>query len=165
MAKYLLPNVLEGKCSQEDYTHWLYGKAAAHVKRDKRRGNPNATTVVYRNAIHEAVCKGGDRDAYTGRPLRWDLIRTYDNEQSRTGRREYKKQLADLPTIDHVDDGMGEPDFKICSWRANDCKNDLTLKELVEFCEVFLEFQKRTEANRRMEGSGDPPRGSPAPHA
>ena len=143
MPKYKVPQVLHGKCSQTDYTHWLYGKAAAHVKRDKKRGNVTATTDIYRDAIHDAVCAGGDRDAYTGRTLRWDLIRTYDNDESKAQKREYKKRFADLPTVDHEDDGMGDPKFKICSWRTNDCKNDLTVEELSEFCEQFIVFQKK----------------------
>jgi len=106
MRKYALPDVLKGKCSQQDYTHWVRSKAAAHVKRDKKRGNKTAAAITYRDAIHHAVCQGGDKDAYTGRPLRWDLIRTYDNEKSKVGKRDYKKELADLPTVDHVDDGI-----------------------------------------------------------
>ena len=143
MNKYALPQVLNNKCSQADYTHWLYRKAAAHVKRDKKRGNDTATTQLYRDAIHKAVCAGGDKDAYTGQPLRWDLIRTYDNDNSKAGKRGYKKQFADLPTVDHEDDGMSNPMFKICSWRTNDCKNDLTIDELIEFCKQFLEFQRK----------------------
>jgi hypothetical protein len=142
MARYELPKVLEGKCNQQDYTHWLYGKAAAHVKRDKKRGNGLATTESHKAAIHKAVREGGDLDAYTGRPLDWKLIRTYDNERSKAGKREYKKSFADLPTVDHEDDGMGEPKFKICSWRTNDCKNDLTVEEMIEFCKAFLAHQK-----------------------
>ena len=141
MPQFPLPRVLEGKCSQEDYTHWLYGKAAAHVRRDSKRGNTIVTTQLYRDAIHKAVLQGGDRDAYTGRPLRWDQIRTYDNEQAKAGRREYKKQFADLPTVDHEDDGRGEPKVRICSWRTNDCKNDLSIEELKKFCDEFLKFQ------------------------
>ncbi len=140
--RFPVPEVLKGKCTQQDYTHWLYNKASAHVKRDRKRGNDIATPALYREAIHEAVSRGGDRDAFTGEPLRWDLIRTYDNEESKKGRREYKKRFADLPSVDHLDDGMGQPNFAICSWRTNDCKNDLTVDELIEFCEAFLKFQK-----------------------
>jgi hypothetical protein len=98
---------------------------------------------LLRDAIHKAVCAGGDRDAYTGRPLRWDLIRTYNNDESKALKREYKKQFADLPTVDHEDNGMGDPKFKICAWRTNDSKNDLTVEELIEFCEQFIAHQKR----------------------
>ena len=71
------------------------------MKRDKKRGITQATTEIYKAAIHKAACDGGDLDAYTGRPLNWDLIRKYDNQQSKIGKREYKKSFADLPTVDH----------------------------------------------------------------
>ena len=140
---FSLPSCLVGKCSQTDYTHWLYGKAAAHVKRDKKRGNPTCDTNSYRRAIHAAVCAGGDRDAFTGQLLHWNLIRRYNNTESKAGKREYKKQFALLPTVDHLDDGLGLPKFAICGWRTNDCKGDLSVEELAEFCRAFLKQQER----------------------
>lgn len=139
--KFPVPECLIGKCKQEDYTHWLYGKAAAHVRRDKKRGNTICTTEMYRQAIHEAVTNGGDCDFYTGEKLRWNLIRTYDNEESKKGRRNYKRQFSQLPTVDHEDDGLGNPNFVICAWKTNDCKNDLSVEDLRKFCEVFLAYQ------------------------
>jgi hypothetical protein len=38
---------------------------------------------------------------------------------------------------------MGEPHFKICSWRTNDSKNDLSIEELMDFCEQLLAHQKK----------------------
>lgn len=143
MPQYPLPEILNGKCTQSDYTHWLYYKAAVHVKRDKKRGNNKATTHDYREAIHKAVLKGGDKDAYTGMPLDWSLIRKYNNDEAKKGKRKYKKKFADLPTVDHEDEGMGAPSFKICSWRTNDCKNDLTVDELIKFCKIFLCHQNK----------------------
>ena len=64
MRKYTLPEVLNGKCSQEDYTHWIYRKAAAHVKRDTKRGNQVASAITYRDTSHSAVCQGGDSHAF-----------------------------------------------------------------------------------------------------
>lgn len=139
-----VPPCLSGKCSQADYTHWLYGKAAAHVRRDKKRGNAASVTSSYRQAIHAAVCAGGDRDAFTGEVLRWDLIRTYDNAASKAGRRNCKKRFALLPTVDHLDDGMGAPSFAICGWRTNDCKGDLSLEELADFCRSFLAHRQKS---------------------
>lgn len=104
----------------------------------QKRGNENARFPEYREAIHKAVCDGGDRDAYTGERLNWKLILTYNNDESKKGRRKYKKKFWYLPTVDHVGDGMGRPNFKICGWRTNDCKNDLTVGELKKFCEAFL---------------------------
>lgn len=42
--------------------------------------------------------------------------------------------------MDHVDDGKGEPNFKICAWRINDSKHDLTLDEFIEVCKDMLSF-------------------------
>jgi hypothetical protein len=157
MPLFPLPACLAGKCTQADYTHWLYAKAAAHVRRDTKRGNPTCTEDSYRRAIHEAVCAGGDRDAFTGETLRWDLIRTYDNVASKAGGRLYKKHFALLPTVDHLDDGRGAPRFAICSWRTNDSKGDLTLEELAAFCRIFLLHQETSihASARNPTGRGD----------
>jgi hypothetical protein len=36
--------------------------------------------------------------------------------------------------VDHVGDGLASPDFRICAWRTNDCRNDLSAEELLAFC-------------------------------
>src|SRR5437764_5903952 len=102
--KYVLPTFLEGRCAPDTYVRWLDRKAKAHIKRDRKRGNASAMREAYMRAIHDAVVDSGGRDAYTGELLEWELISTYDNEQSKAGRREYKKTLALLPTVDHVGD-------------------------------------------------------------
>lgn len=106
----------------------------AHVRRDRKRANPSAINEIYKRAIHEAVCSSNGVDAYTGEPLAWDLISKYDNAESKLGKRIYKAQFCLLPTVDHVGDGLGRADFKICSWRTNDAKGDLSLNEFVELC-------------------------------
>lgn len=138
-----LPEFLTGICTQDKYWRWLDRRAKEHARRDRRRGNPMARAAEYRVAIHEAVLRGGGRDAYTGQALRWDLIGRYDNAASRRGGRAYKKERADLPTVDHVGDGLGRPDFAICSWRVNDAKSDLTLGEFLELCREVLDFSGR----------------------
>jgi hypothetical protein len=149
MPRYRLPQCLQGKCKQEKYTRWLDRKAAAHVKRDKKRKNTTASGKLYRDAIHKAVCNGGDRDAYTGKPLAWRLIGRYNNEDSKREGWKYKKKFAHLPTVDHEGHGKGEPKFRICAWRTNDCKSDLSVRELAEFCKQFLAYQKRRTTNRQ----------------
>jgi len=52
----------------------------------------------------------------------------------KSGYRTYKAGFALLPTVDHVGDGLGEADFKICAWRTNDAKSDLTHDEFVALC-------------------------------
>ena len=138
VRKYELPSFLEGICSREHYVRWLQRKAAAHVKRDRRRGNQTAKVSEYKKAIHGAVLDSGETDAYTGEPLEWSLISTYDNDKSKRGSRQYKKQFASLPTVDHLGDGKGQPVFKICSWQTNDCKSDLDLEELLAFCRRLI---------------------------
>ena len=141
--KYQLPAFLEEIQTQESYERWLHRKALAHVRRDRRRGNERATNAEYKFAIHEAVIESEGFDAYTNEQLHWHLLSQYDNEQSRKHGREYKRDFALLPTADHVGDGLGEADFKICSWRTNDCKNDLSIEELVAFCRKILEAYEK----------------------
>jgi hypothetical protein len=140
--KYRFPECLNGQCHPLEFERWLERKARAHLKRDRKRGNSNATRESYKTAIYEAVVRSKGMDVYTGRKLRWDLISKYDNDESQTGGREYKKTFGDLPTVDHVDDSASTPHFNICSWRINDAKNDLTLDEFLAVCRDVLEFNK-----------------------
>lgn len=89
-------------------------------------------------AIHQAVIESNGFDYYTGEPLAWELIRTYDNAKSKAGTRVYKKSFYLLPTVDHFGDDLTANAFKICGWRTNDCKNDLSQEELIKFCELVL---------------------------
>ena len=136
--RYEFPVFLTDRVEPAVYSRWLQRKAAAHVKRDRKRGNENATIAAYKQAIHEAVIASNGRDAYTGEELNWQLISQYDNEKSKALGRSYKKELAALPTLDHVGDGRGKPDFVISSWRTNDAKHDLTLEEFLSLCAIVL---------------------------
>ncbi len=137
---YDLPKFLEGAVSLDAYKRWLDRKAVAHVRRDRKRDNLEATRQAYMRAIHSAVIRSEGRDAYTGEPLDWSLIATYDNEKSKSGRRAYKASLALLPTADHVGDGLGPADFKICSWRTNSAKNDLSQDNFVALCRLVVAY-------------------------
>lgn len=139
VRKYALPQFLKGTISEEAYRQWLYRKAQAHLRRDRKRGYANAIGEVYRLAIHEAVNRCEGRDCYTGEQLDWTLLGRYDNEDSRVGRRAYKHSLALLPTVDHAGDGTGAPNFRICSWRVNDAKHDLQLFDFLVLCKKILE--------------------------
>jgi hypothetical protein len=137
-ARYEFPECLVGKVKPEVYFRWLQRKATTHARRDRKRGNASATISRYKQAIHNAVTVSSGCDAYTGEELNWSLISQYDNEKSKKFGRSYKKELAALPTIDHVGDGLGEPDFVISSWRTNDAKHDLTIEEFLLLCEAVL---------------------------
>ena len=136
--RYEFPICLADQVEPAVYFRWLQRKAAAHVKRDRKRGNGNAAISAYKHAIHQAVVTSKGRDFYTGEELNWQLISQYDNEKSKALGRSYKKDLAALPTVDHVGDGLGNPDFVISSWRTNDAKHDLTLEEFLSLCTVVL---------------------------
>jgi hypothetical protein len=147
-AVYKLPAFLNGVCTPQVYRRWLARKARAHVKRDRDRGNLTATIEEYKQAIHSAVERCGDRDAYTGRVLRWDLISRYNNAAAKARGRAYKKEFGDLPTVDHVADGLGPADFVICSWRVNDAKNDLDLPEFLDLCRAVLAHASVAERDK-----------------
>ncbi|MBX2990105.1 MAG: hypothetical protein KF749_02945 [Bacteroidetes bacterium] len=100
--------------------------------------------------MHAAVTASNGVDAYTGLPLKWELISRYDNDAAQAGGRAYKKNFGDLPTVDHVDDGMDAPNFRICSWRVNDAKSDLSLAEFVQLCrEVLGHAESKTKRSRQ----------------
>lgn len=144
--KYALPAFLVGTVDQAAYQRWLEHKAQAHVRRDRKRGNPTAIGEAYRVAIHAAVLAGGGRDAYTGEALDWSLLSRYDNIESAEGGRAYKHGFALLPTVDHVGDGLGAADFKICGWRVNDAKHDLDIPAFLGVCRSVLEHHGFTVA-------------------
>jgi hypothetical protein len=147
--KYQLPEFLSSmKLTQTGYERWLSWRAAAHVKRDRKRGNITATIEAYKIAIHSAVLHSSGKDYYTGECLDWALISQYSNVESEAKGRHYKAALALLPSVDHVGDGLGEADFKICAWRTNDAKHDLTHQEFVALCRRVVEhFDQRTIAS------------------
>lgn len=142
-SRYPFPECLDGCCNAVQFEKWLERKACSLRKRDKKRGNTTATRETYKVAIHQAVIRSAGKDEYTGRPLDWTLISRYDNGESKRHGRRYKKKFGDLPTVDHIDDGLGAPSFAICSWRVNDAKNDLTLSEFIELCHEVIDFSDK----------------------
>lgn len=144
MSKYSLPECLLGRCTQPQYTKWLQRRAVAHVRRDKKRPGARSITISkYKEAIHKAVCSGGDRDYYTGEPLDWSIISKYRNKDSKRGKKKYKQQLVSLPSVDHTLDKKGNLKFVICSWRVNDSKSDMTLPEFYALCESVLRHRDK----------------------
>lgn len=136
--KHTMPAFLVEIVSAETYERWLSRKASAHVRRDKKRSQSGVSQSLYKEAIHAAVILSGGKDAYTGEALHWHLISKYDNDESKSGRHSYKSSFALLPTVDHVSAGATEASFRICSWRANDAKNDLSVDSFLSLCEKVL---------------------------
>lgn len=138
-----MPAFLEGVVAPEAYERWLNRKAIAHVRRDRGRGHSDetATRALYKEAIHAAVLLSGGRDAYTGEQLAWQLISTYDNDESKLGRHQYKARFAMLPSVDHVDAGATEASFRICAWRTNDAKHDLSVEAFLDLCRRVVAYE------------------------
>jgi hypothetical protein len=154
ISKHQIPEYLSSKLTQAKFDMWLRGRAAAHVKRDRKRGNVSATGEAYRMAIHRAVVHSDGRDYYTGESLDWLLVGQYSNAESEAKKRRYKATLAFLPSIDHVGDGLGEADFKLCAWRTNDAKSDLTHADFVALCRrVVSHFESQSYVNRSRSAS------------
>jgi hypothetical protein len=137
---YVVPDPIKNQCDQAKYSRWLSRKAAAHVRRDRKRER-DCTIVQYKKEIHSAVCESGGKDFYTGEALNWSLVSTYNNESSESGRTKYKKTLALLPTIDHTVDASGRPKFVICSWYVNDAKGDLPIEDFYQLCQRVLDYR------------------------
>lgn len=137
-TKRQVPAFLDEQVSSEQYVRWLDRKAATHVKRDRKRDFTGAVGAAYRDAIHAAVVASGGKDVYTGEDLRWDLLSQYNNEESKAGRSAYKAKFALLPTVDHVDSSASAASFRICGWRTNDAKNDLSHAAFLELCHRAL---------------------------
>lgn len=153
--KYPLPECLRERLAPEQYRNWLKRKAAALVRRDRERGNPIAKISLYKEAIHEALVRDGANDWYTGERLDWHLVLTYDNDASREGGRHEKARLARLPTIDHEDDGLGPPKFRVCGWAVNDAKNDLSYDAFVSLCQrVLAHAQNARQRTPRLSDDG-----------
>ena len=79
------------------------------------------------------------KDAYTGEKLDWTLIGSYANDASKEQKRKYKHTSRYSSTIDHVSDGLGLADFRICSWRTSDAKHDLTEVQFLDLCRAVLD--------------------------
>lgn len=140
--KYPMPDFLVGRTTEDAYESWLNRKALSHSRRDRKRGHEPAlaSRELYKAAIHQAVLAGQGRDAYTGEELEWSHIGRYDNEESKKGRHAYKRGFALLPTVDHEVASATQATFRICAWRTNDAKHDLTPDEFVELCRRVVAF-------------------------
>ena len=136
--KYQLPAFLERIVEQAVYERWLHRKAMAHVRRDRARGYESVKNEDYKIKIHRAVVESAGRDCYTNEELDWTLLSQYNNEESKKYGRIYKKKFALLPSVDHIDDGKGPANFKICAWRTNDAKNDLDYEDFLDLCSKVL---------------------------
>ena len=116
----------------EDYRKMLQRKAVAVTRRDKRRDGKYSVKEAI-EAIHEAFHRCNGFDPYDGSKLDPELLGTYDNNRSKEKGAAYKREMAMLPTVDHV---TAKPvaDFEIVSWQTNDAKGDMHPDEFIAYC-------------------------------
>jgi hypothetical protein len=129
-----LINLPEYISDPKAYAKWLKGRAHAHAKRDSGRGILGADELAYRAAIHRAVIESQGRDYYTGEMLDWHLCGTYNNAESKVGRHQYKAKYNLMPTVDHYEASSTVASFKICAWRTNDSKHDMSQEAFIDLC-------------------------------
>ena len=151
--KYPFPACLQDRLTPEQYRNWLKRKAGGLVRRDRGRGNRIATVSIYKEAIHQALLRDGADDWYTGEHVDWHLVLTYDNDASQAAGRCEKARLARLPTIDHEDDGLGSPRFRICGWAVNDAKNDLSHEAFVSLCHRVVTHAQKAKSPETPEAA------------
>jgi len=135
-------------CAQSKFSAWVQRKANALWKRDKKKliaqecavpeTTDNEKRAEYRQAIYKAIVEMKENKCpYTGEVLCWNLIGEWENDTAAREGKEYKKKFALLPTVDHRN-AKPEPDFVICSWVANDAKNDLSYDDFVKLCRAVV---------------------------
>ena len=71
--KHTMPAFLSESVSAEAYERWLTRKAAAHVKRDRKRSQSGVIQSLYKEAIHAAVVVSNGWGLLELRPLRMSL--------------------------------------------------------------------------------------------
>ena len=118
--------------SDGKYSELIQRKAVAVTRRDKRRGGKYSVKEAI-EAIHQAFHRCNAFDPYDGSKLDPELLGTYSNERSKERGAAYKREMAMLPTVDHVT-AEPVPDFEIVRWQTNDAKGDMPPEELVAYC-------------------------------
>jgi hypothetical protein len=135
-SKYELPECLKRlRVDEAAFTRWLHRKAMAHVRRDRQRGRQDVAVGRYKEQIFRAVEEAGGHDFYTGKPLDWNLISKWDNDDASAKGAEYKREFWNLPTVDHENPRNPASPLRLCSWQVNDAKNDQTVEELLKLAD------------------------------
>ena len=124
--------------SDKEYSELNQLKAVAITRRDKKRGGEYSVKEAI-EAIDQAFHRCTGFDPYDGSKLNPKLLGEYDNKASKAKGAAYKKEMAMLPTIDHV---KAEPvaDFEIVSWQTNDAKGDMPPDEFIAYCRRVVQI-------------------------
>ena len=133
--------------SDGKYSELIQRKAVAVIRRDKRRGGKYSVKEAI-EAIHQAFHRCNGFDPYDGSKLDPELLGTYSNERSKERGPAYKREMAMLPTVDHV---TAEPvhDFEIVSWQTNDAKGDMPPEEFIAYCRRVVQVADQQGSDRR----------------
>ena len=126
------------RLSDVEYSKLLQKKAVAVTRRYKKRGGTYSVREAI-EAIDEAFHRCNGFDPYDGSKLNPKLLGKYDNKASKEKGAAYKREMAMLPTVDHVK-AEPLPDFEIVSWQTNDAKGDMPPKEFNDFCRRVVEI-------------------------
>ena len=125
----------------EYYRKMLQRKAVAVTRRDKRHDGKYSVKEAI-EAIHQAFHRCNGFDPYDGSKLDPELLGTYDNNRSKEKGGAYKREMAMLPTVDHVT-AKPVPDFEIVSWQTNDAKGDMSPDEFIAYCRRVVQNAKQ----------------------
>ena len=133
--------------SDGKFSELIQRKAVAVTRRDKRRGGQYTVKQAI-EAIHEAFHRCSGSDPYDGSTLNPELLGTYSNERSKERGAAYKREMAMLPTVDHVT-AEPVPDFEIVSWQTNDAKGDMPPEEFIAYCRRVVQVADQQGLDRR----------------
>ena len=133
--------------SDREYSDLIRKKAEAVTRRDKRRGGKYTFKQAI-EAIDEAFHRCSGFDPYDGSKLDPELLGTYSNERSKERGAAYKREMAMLPTVDHVT-AEPVPDFEIVSWQTNDAKGDMPPEEFISYCRRVVQVADQQGSDRR----------------
>ena len=133
--------------SDGKYSELIQRKAVAVTRRDKRRGGKYSVKEAI-EAIHQAFHRCNGFDPYDGSKLDPELLGTYRNERSKERGAAYKREMAMLPTVDHVT-AEPVPDFEIVSWQTNDAKGDMPPEEFISYCRRVVQVADQQGSDRR----------------
>ena len=124
--------------SDKDYSDLIRKKAEAVTGCDKRRGGKYSVKEAI-EAIHQAFHRCNGFDPYDGSKLDPELLGTYSNERSKERGAAYKREMAMLPTVEHVT-AKPVPEFEIVIWQTNDAKGDMSPDEFIAYCRRVVQI-------------------------
>lgn len=139
-----LPVFLKEICKEDVYWKWLSREATRFYNEDQEVGEYDRTSrYSYRTAIHKAVLRHGEVDAYTGAILNWKLVGRFNSKQAKKLGKQYRAHFADAPVADRIDNIPGSLNIAICSWRVFYSKKNLDYAEFLSICSSVSKYAEK----------------------